>query len=351
MEPAEAFRWYAEWADGVSPLYTRLAEATADDPDLLSIAAEAPDTQPPPQLFLAAVHAVLMENDSHPLAEFYPTCTDESVVPAESDPIPSFRSFCRQNEGRLREVIATRRVQTNAVGRSAVLFPSFEFLNRTEADPPLALVEIGASAGLNLYWDQFKYTYEGYGTYGDSDSPVHIESGVRGDIDPPLADTPPTVETRIGIDINPLDVTKPADARWLQALVIPDQEWRHERLAAALDMVRHQPPELVEGDAITMFPEVLSDIPMDQTVCVFSTHTLYQLPSKNVEELKSILRTHSQDRPIHWLSGKPSGNTESQPYRYVLFEGGQSEETQLAEYKSYGEWIRWEASVGTGLQK
>lgn len=205
----EAFGWYADWANGVSPLYERLARGAATDTDVLAIAAEAPESQPPPNLLLAAVHMLLLEGSDHPLAGFYPTCTDNVIDPSETDPLPALREFCLEHESRLRRLVNTRRVQTNAVGRSAVLYPSFGELVRSGAHQPLATVELGSSAGLNLYWDRYRYEYEDYGTYGAVDSPVHIESAVRGTIDPPLLESPPVV-------------TNADDVTWLHALVIPD---------------------------------------------------------------------------------------------------------------------------------
>lgn len=337
----EAFRWYADWADGISPLYERLARGVAMDRDLLSIADEAPASQPPPNLLLAAVHMLLLKGSEHYLAEFYPTCTDDSIDPRVTDPLPAFREFCLDNESRLRQLVNTRRVQTNAVGRSAVLYPSFGHLVRSGARQPLAIVELGCSAGLNLYWDRFKYEYEDYGTYGDLDSPVQIESAVRGPIDPPLQESPPLVDHRIGIDVNPLDVTRSDDVLWLRALVIPDHKWRHERLASAINLVRGNPPNLVQGDMIQGLDAVLSTAPDELTLCVFSTLTLYQLSDAEVGDLRNGLLTYSEKRPIHWLSGDPSMETEYRSYRYRRLEDGDVEEERLAEYKSYGEWIRW----------
>lgn len=337
----EAFRWYADWADNVSPLYERLARGVATDSDLLAIADEAPESQPPPNLLLAAVHMLLLEGRNHHLAEFYPTSTDDAIHPAEIDPLPAFRDFCLEYESRLRDLMNERRVQTNDVGRSAVLYPSFGHIVGSGARKPLAIVELGSSAGLNLYWDRFSYEYEDTGTYGALDSPVEIDSAIRGPIDPPLPESPPCVEYRAGIDVNPLDVTCSSDVTWLQALVIPDHVWRHERLQDAIRLARGDSPNLIQGDMIQNLDGVLSTVPDELTLCVFSTHSLYQLPDADVRELRNDLLEFSLQRPIHWLSGDPSRETEYRTYRYCRLEDGDAVETRLAEYKSYGEWIRW----------
>lgn len=338
---SEAFTWYADWAEDVSPLYERLTRGAAEDQELLDIAAEAPSGQPPPQLLLAAVHALLLRGAEHRLAAFYPTCTDGPVDSATTNPFPAFREFCVANEERIREIVSSRRVQTNAIGRSAVLFPAFQHVITAGAQPPLALIEIGASAGLNLYWDRFRYEYEGYGVYGDPDSPVRIESAVRGDVDPPLSQTVPDVGYRVGVDLNTLDATDPADTHWLRALVIPDQQRRHQRLESAIKLVQEDPPQLIGGDAVKILPEVLPEVPDDQELCVFSTHTIYQLDEDQLTDLRETLIEYSQKRPIYWLSNDPHAESDSMTYRCVALHAGVETERRLAEHDSYGEWIRW----------
>jgi hypothetical protein len=355
VDPTGAFEWYADWAADVSPLYERLARGVADDRVLLDIANEAREEQPAPQLLFAAVHALLLggdgndhENDQgleRELAAFYPTCSDDPLAPTEGA-FGYFREFCLANERAVRETVATRSVQTNDVGRSAVLFPAFEYLSRVTGRVPLALVEIGASAGLNLYWDRYRYEYDGHRLCGDPDSPVRIASAVRGKRDPPLPPSPPNVAVRVGIDLNPLDVTDPDDARWLRALVIPDQRERHERLASAIDLVRERSPDIVAGDALDTLPDVLDRLPENGIACVYSTLTTYQLGENGVADLEEVLADRGRKRTIHWLSDDLFAERDRPIYRHVALSDDDRIETRLAEYESYGQWIRWIASPG-----
>jgi hypothetical protein len=352
---AGEFERYADWAANVSTLYERLARDIADDRALLDVAGEARYGQPAPQLLLGAVHFLLLGSDrggdqdgcgngeciEHPLADFYPTCSDDSSEPPDGDPFACFRAFCLANERTIREIVATRRVQTNEVGRSAVLLPAFEYVTRATDDSPLALVEIGASAGLNLYWDHYRYEYEGDGIYGYRDSPVRIESAIRGERDPPLPASLPNVASRVGIDLNPLDATDPDDARWLRALVIPDQHERHERLASAIDVLRGNPPDIVAGNALDVLPDVLDGLPEHATPCVYSTLTLYQLDEDDVLELQELLAESSDRGPIHWLSTDPFADRDRPVCQHVIFENGTTEETRLTEHEAYGKWLRW----------
>jgi hypothetical protein len=336
---ADAFEWYADWASDISPLYERLARGVVDEPALLEMAQDTQEGQPPPNLLLGAVHALLLDGVDHPLREYYPTCVEEPLEP-DDGVFERFRAFCLAHEQPIRDIVSTRRVQTNEVGRSAVLYPSFAHVAQQTRTDSLALVEVGASAGLNLYWDRFHYVYDDE-EYGDPDSPVEIRSEIHGETQPPLPELPPRVTERIGVDLNPLSVTDDADAHWLQALVIPDQQERHERLAATIDVVREDPPKLVAGDVLDVLPDVLADVPDEPACCVFSTLTLYQFEDEDIATLREHLREASHERPIHWLSGDPNSTTDTPEYRHVVFADGAAVETKLATYKAYGEWIRW----------
>ncbi|WP_255170309.1 DUF2332 domain-containing protein [Natrononativus amylolyticus] len=341
MSTAEAFARYANWVADRSPLYARLSQAAADDERLLELAAAAPMGQPEPELLLAAVHALLLEGQDHPLAGFYPTCDRASV---DGDPVSHFRDFCLANEDRLRSVISTRRCQTNDVGRSAVLLPAFEHVARTATSDTLVQIEIGTSAGLNLNWDRYRYDFGEVGAVGETESPVTITSEVRGDRRPPLPQEFPAVSHRWGIDLNTLDATDEADARWLHALVHPERKRRHRRLAAAIEVARENRPTLVEGGALEELPDRLSAAPDRAVIVVFSTHVLYQLDEETIATLRSLLSSHSAEQPVHWLSIDPDEGLGEPTYRLVTFANGEATTSQIARFEPYGEWIRWQGT-------
>src|SRR5690606_23501967 len=109
----------------------------------------------------------------------------------------------------------------------------------------LALIEVGASAGLCLYPDRYSYRYGDRAQLDPEDgpSPVVIETAIEGDV--PDVSALPDVVWRAGIDLNPLDVTSEEDVAWLDALIWPEHEERRARLRAAVDLARHDPPLLV----------------------------------------------------------------------------------------------------------
>ncbi|MFP9060007.1 DUF2332 domain-containing protein [Natrialbaceae archaeon A-chndr2] len=339
MDISEKFLRYGEWVADKCPRYATFAEATATDEYLLDIASEASVGQPEPELLLAAVHSLLLRGSDHPLAQFYPTCNRNGP---ETDPASHFRDFCVANEDALRSIIATRRCQTNDVGRSALLLPSFEHVSRIAEHDLLAQIEIGTSAGLNLNWDQYRYEFGTRAQIGKPDSSVTITTDLRGDHRPPLSQDLPTITHRRGIDLNTLDVTTEQDARWLRALIHPNQLQRHRQLTGAIEIAREKQPSLIEGDAVTELPTQLSNAPNNADLIVFSTHVLYQLEDRKIAQLLSLLSNHSTEQPVHWLSIDPDEGLGRPTYRLVTFEEGDVTESQIAQFESYGNWIRWQ---------
>ncbi|KZN23544.1 hypothetical protein A4G99_11605 [Haladaptatus sp. R4] len=233
MSLAEEFEWFADWCVGTSPLYEKLARGVADDPYLLSLAEEIPPKRGTPNILFAAVHWHLLSGVSHPLTDFYPSVTDD---PKTADPFPPFREFCAEHEDELLPLLRNRRTQTNAVRRCTALFPAFSHISNEVGGEPLALVELGPSGGLNLCWDRYVYDYGDEGRYGTGE--CILDSEIRSERSPPLPDEFPRVASRIGIDLNPLDVRDETDARWLRALVWPEHEDRHRLLRGATNVAR-----------------------------------------------------------------------------------------------------------------
>jgi len=159
-------------------------------------------------VFLAAVQYLLFRDTDHPLADYYPSVTDTPRGP--DDALGDHLSdFCVTHEDDIRPLLETRRTQTNSVRRTAVLYPAISHIAR-QVDGPPALVELGPSAGLNLLLDRYRYEF-GDRTGGPVDAPTTVRTTVRGDEDPPLPDDPPAVHSRVGVDLNPMDVTGPDD--------------------------------------------------------------------------------------------------------------------------------------------
>ena len=337
-ELSRRFERFARRECYVSPLYERLSLGIADDPELLAIAAQATPGQPMPNLFLGVVHFLLLRGMQHSLASFYPSLsrTGSSAV----DPYPSFRAFCLEHREVILELISTRLVQTNEVRRCGCLLPAFVHVAQRAGGRPLAMVEIGASAGLNLLWDRYGYNYGIGRQYGNPRSPVQIVCGLRSDRHLPLPVVWPVVTMCVGLDLHPIDVRDPDDALWLRALVWPDEAGRAELLQQAVHMVLQDPPKLLAGDALDILPEVLASIPPDHTVCVFHTHTMNQVSPEARARLSALLTEHAGGGGLYRVSIEWLGETQPR-LELISYADGVKTAHVLAYCGSHGEWLEW----------
>jgi len=245
VELVRHFRANAASASPRAPLYVALSTAIADDPELYRLLLQAPEQQRLPVLLLAASHKLVLEEPDHPLAAWYPNLTESHRDPASPELVPTFKRFLQERNGPLSQLLRTRRTQTNEVGRCAMFVLALGLL--ADEVGPIAHLDVGASGGLNLLIDRYEYHFEPGGAVGGP-SPVVITSGTRGD--PPIPTAPPSAAVRCGIDVAPIDVTSDDEAHWLEACVWPDQADRFRRLAAAIEIARQAPPELLAGDAV-----------------------------------------------------------------------------------------------------
>ncbi len=165
-----------------SPMYAELSYGVSNDPDLIALAGRTRLGQPPPNMLFAAVQYLLQDDTGHELRRHYPAISGQPRPPEAA--FPAFRDFCLQHADRIAELLATRRTQTNVILRCACLLPAFSAIARVTGRP-LALIEIGPSAGLNLNWDRFRYCYrdadgEPALHWGPDPSPVLLDSVLRG---------------------------------------------------------------------------------------------------------------------------------------------------------------------------
>lgn len=175
---SEAFKKFeTKQCRGSSSLYEKLSDSISSDYEMLSLAAECRKGQPTPNLFLAAVHYLLLRNQNHPLVAFYASLVEKPDEPGGVFPV--FRSFCLENRDHIAGIVSHRIVQTNEVQRSACLLPGITAVTR-EFGAPISILEIGASAGFNLLFDKFCYNYGEGKIYGNRASPVQLYCSLRG---------------------------------------------------------------------------------------------------------------------------------------------------------------------------
>jgi len=323
-----------------APLYTQFCQGVGKDEDLKALANTVRAGQPPALVLFAAVHFLLLRGDRHPLRNFYPNLSDGRHTPPD-DSFPVFRDFVQTHRAELEPIIASRITNTNEVARSAFLHAGFRALAQ-EAGEPLHLVEIGPSAGLNLIWDRYGVRYvrgrESFAA-GDTSAELVLEAELRGDRVPPHGPAP-RVASRIGLERNPVDLSRADERDWLKALVWPDQVARFARLEKALEIYAPARPEIRAGDALSLLPETLRIVPEHETACVYHSFVTYQFSEEMRAALDNLLIAVSLRRPIWRLSleGTLSGET---PLLLYLYRDGVKEKNTLAFCHPHGVWIDW----------
>ncbi|MEU8234140.1 DUF2332 domain-containing protein [Actinoplanes sp. NPDC048967] len=262
---------YAEFAareaSGISSTYERLSYAVAADAGLLALIGTLPPEKQQPNLLFGVVRSL-----GGPVRE-----------------PDGFPAWARANWPAIEPRMRTRATQTNEPGRCAALLPVLAALPQ-----PLALIEVGASAGLCLYPDRYAYRY-GDHTVGTG-TPL-LECAATGLVPP---DTLPRVVWRAGLDLNPLDVTDPADVAWLDCLIWPEQEHRRTRLREAAAVAAADPPLLIRGDLVDDLPALAARAPAGATLVVLHTSVLYQVPEPRRRAFAELVTT----LPGHWVANE-----------------------------------------------
>ena len=246
---AEGFRRFAREAAGRSELYVQVAEAVADSPWTLGFLAAMPEAKWQPNVLLAVVRYLFGTPDSG----------------------EEFLALVRQRADDIAETMAVRATQTNEPARCATLLPVLAALPQ-----PLALLEVGASAGLCLLPDYYAYDYGGGHEVGPTAS-CGVEAprfACRAGAETPLPARGVEVGWRAGLDLNPVDLRDDAEIRWLEALVWPGEEYRLPRLRAACEVARVVTPRVLEGDLRTDLVALAAQAPAHATLVVFHTAVL-----------------------------------------------------------------------------
>jgi len=258
-------RFARDEARGRSDLYEGWAAGVAGDRGTAAILARIPETRRQPPLVFAVTR----------------------LLGAPEGAYPEWAAWVAEHADAVVAECARRSVQTNEPLRCAVLLPA---LSRIPG--PIALLEVGASAGLCLYPDRYSYRYRGAEGLVALDPPegesaVVLECEARGVV-PPVA--LPEVVWRAGVDLAPLDARDPADRAWLTGLVWPGETGRAERIARALDVAAADPPVLLRGDAVDGIAALATRAPAGATLVVTTPGVLAHVPRVRRAEVIAAAR-------------------------------------------------------------
>lgn len=347
-EIANEFRRAAEVLFKDAPLYRALCGYVADTPELLRLAGHARPGQSAVLMLLGAVHeAILAELVSrpgadHPLAAMYTAGNLDGDVNGSSL-AALFTEFCARRRAELETVIATGRVQTNEIGRSVYLRLAAEWLGQVVSTRQLSWIELGASAGLNLLWDRFEITWVRDGqpfVRGDPASGVRLECSLSGAPSPVEAGSrAPAVVERLGVDIDPPDLSQANHVNRVLAFVWADHQERLARTRAAITAHRAHGITVVAGDATTDLIAHARAMRSDTLLCVAHTFLTSQLPASRAARIDEQLATLSEQRQVariavEWIEDETRAFAE-------LWQRGSFERTWLGRGHPHGRSIEW----------
>ena len=274
---AQRYRDFAEReAAGRSALYEMLARHVAESAGTLAFLRLLPAARQQPNLLFAALRLV--------------AGTPVSVA--------AFDRALRDHADAIADIMLTHLTQTNEPGRCAVLLP---VLARIKG--PLALIEVGASAGLCLLPDAYGYDWAGHRLESPAgDGPAAPVFSCDTSADTPLPDRHPEIVWRAGLDLNPLDVSRDADVAWLEALVWPEHQDRLARLRAAIAVAQKIRPRIVAGDLRHDLAALIAESPQGATLVVFHTAVLTYIADQRDRD--AFAAGMIQNRGIVWISNE-----------------------------------------------
>lgn len=352
----EAFRLQAHFSgDFDSPLYAELLRRCADDIEqggavatLLDGWQGRPTPDALPIRLAGAVHRLVLDGTAPELTPYYPTVGGTPRWPATWD---AFLTVLAAHTGEIRAALA-RQVQTNEVRRSAALLGGFLTVAGATGRP-LRLLEIGASAGLNLRWDRYAYELLGCAArtppaadapivarWGAAEAAMTVRSGWHGPT--AVLDGAATVVERRGCDIAPIDLADADQARRLESFIWADQPQRLAQLRAAVAAARRDPPPLERRSAAEWLPAQLATATDGVATVVFHSVMWWYLSDDDRQHVIAAIEAAgaraTPAAPLAWLIFDLFGST-TYEVRLRLWPDGA--ERKLAYACPHGRWVDW----------
>lgn len=329
-----------------SPLCASILDAVSVDvraggplAALLAPVADAPFGDAVLLRLLAGLHRLVLDGSAPDLARWYPSAVGADARPVGRRSAAALAAdvvaAAEDHRERLAADLAAN-VQTNEVGRSAALVGGY--LEVARGGLPLRVLEVGASAGLNLRFDRYRY-HDGPRAFGPVDSPLRFANpwvGAAPDLDVALE-----VADRRGCDVAPIDPTSDAGALRLRSFVWGDQVDRLARLEAALAVAERVAAPVARARAADWLDEVLaSPVHGVATVVSHSIVLQYLAPAERarlIDRVEAAGEAATPHAPVAWLRLEPGGDRAE--LRLTRWPGG---DTRLLATSAYhGPPVAW----------
>jgi hypothetical protein len=345
-EIVESFRTQAEWGRRLgSPFMARLMARAAEQIERGGTIAAAigdwpgdPNVDALPLRFAGALHALVLAGADAELAALYPPR-------GESEDIDRLWRAVEQAVAARPEHFAAYLAlppQTNEVGRSALLLPAFGTVAQATG-LPLRLLEIGASAGLNLNWDHYHFDY-GAARWGDPTSPVELVCEWRGQ--PAALPATIAVASRAACDRDPIDLADEAQRQRLRSYIWLDQRARLERLDGAIALARAATIRVERADAADWLEARLAEPAPGAATVLYQSVVLQYLPAPARARIRAMLAAAgaraTRQSPLAHVSLEFAPDSGGYELRLTLWPGG-GERTarRLAVTHPHGAWLDW----------
>ena len=343
---AQVYRRFGEVdAAGKSPLYESVAVALSESEEALRAIEAAPAGKRHPTVILAALHDLALGGRAPALAAAYAAADGGAAAAAAVD------TLLRMTDSVV-AIAARRKARTNEAGRYAVLYPAIaEAAHRVGANA-VGLIDVGRAAALNLNVDRVGITYSNGESLGDPSSPVQLSCSIVGGRPVPTR-AMPAVAARIGVDLDPFDVTDEDDARWLRACLWPDHPERTARLEAEMALAATARPLLVKGDAAEVMPEAIAGVPAGALPVVTTTWALSQFPLQSRLRFLHRLDEAAAGRTVAWVAAEGVGVAPAIPtlgdrrasghsvIGLALFDRSALRAQAIGRCWSRGRWLAW----------
>lgn len=331
-----------------SPMYAELIARLADDIDAGGFTATvvqpwnaAPGPDAVALRLVGAIHRLVLLGEAPALAAYYPSVGGQWSL---TDAWPVVQQVMREFRAEIAESMISP-PQTNEVGRSAALMAGLLAL-RAQIDLPVRIFEIGASAGLNLLFDKFRYLDSAGHEYGMNNSEVLIDGAWTHTT---LAHRTVEVVQRQGCDVAPVPLGTRAERARLVSYIWPDQAARLARVQGVLEVAAQSPPSVERRSAID-FVRDLEPVPDTLTVLWHSIMWQY-VEAGEREQIRQVLaklaERSSVRAPIVHLRLEPERRRPGAPHEFLLAQElsrGATSSSIVARCASHGPPVEWEES-------